>query len=185
MPLCLLPIKPLSDFSYGGLKVSHKALLISYDVKSTIIIVPSHVQSRPVLFPSCEFSNASLVLTTDKATVRFCSGMKCHTNYYFLLAVKLVLFSHHINCFSECIFTNMGQLLRLLSSSYCTRAKAAMYYRYIGIFWLHESSQHHRFPEVGRPWHYWQITANAASDNQSAVNAIANIAPICRGDLTE
>jgi hypothetical protein len=48
-------------------------------------------------------------------------------------------------------------------------------HRCIGIFWLHESSRHHRFPEVGRPWHHWQITVNAATDNQSAANAIANI----------
>jgi hypothetical protein len=57
----------------------------------------------------------SLVLTTDKATVRFRSGMKCHTKHYSLLADKSVLFSHHINCFSGRIFTDMGQLLRLLS----------------------------------------------------------------------
>jgi hypothetical protein len=31
------------------------------------------------------------------------------------------------------------------------------------------------FPEVGRPWYHWQITEYAASDNQSAANAIANI----------
>jgi hypothetical protein len=31
------------------------------------------------------------------------------------------------------------------------------------------------FPEVGRPWHHWKNTENAASDNQSAANAIANI----------
>jgi hypothetical protein len=31
------------------------------------------------------------------------------------------------------------------------------------------------FPEVWRPWRHWQITENAASDNQSAANAIANI----------
>jgi hypothetical protein len=60
-------------------------------------------------------------------------------------------------------------------ASYCTCANTPMYYWCIGIFWLHESSRHHRFPEVGRPWHYWQITVNAASDNQSAANAIANI----------
>jgi hypothetical protein len=60
-------------------------------------------------------------------------------------------------------------------ASYCTRANAPTYYRWIGIFWLHESSRHHWFPEVGRPLHHWQITVNAASDNQSAANAIANI----------
>jgi hypothetical protein len=37
------------------------------------------------------------------------------------------------------------------------------------------SSWYHRFPEVRRPWHHWQITFNAASDNQSAASAIANI----------
>jgi hypothetical protein len=60
-------------------------------------------------------------------------------------------------------------------ASYCTRANVPTYYRCIGIFWLHESSRHHLFPEVGRPWHYWQITINAASDNWSATNSIANI----------
>jgi hypothetical protein len=56
-----------------------------------------------------------------------------------------------------------------------TLSNVPTYYWCIGIFWLHESSQHHQFPEVGRPWHHWQITVNAASDNQSAANAIANI----------
>jgi hypothetical protein len=60
-------------------------------------------------------------------------------------------------------------------ASYCTRANTPTYYRCIGIFWSHESSRHHRFPEVGRPWHHWQMIVNAASDNQSAANAIANI----------
>jgi hypothetical protein len=55
MPLYLIQIKPPSDLSCG-LKVSHEALLISYEAKSTIIIVPSHVQSRPVQFLWCEFS---------------------------------------------------------------------------------------------------------------------------------
>jgi hypothetical protein len=60
-------------------------------------------------------------------------------------------------------------------SSYCTRANAPTYYRCIGIFCLRESSRHHQFPEVRRPWHHWQITVNTASDNQSAANAIGNI----------
>jgi hypothetical protein len=60
-------------------------------------------------------------------------------------------------------------------ASYCTRADAPTHYRCIGIFWLHESSRNHRFPEVGRPWNHWQITVNAAGDNWSAANAIANI----------
>jgi hypothetical protein len=62
-------------------------------------------------------------------------------------------------------------------ASDCTRANAQTYYRCIGIFWLHESSRYHRFPEVWRPWHHWQITVNAASDNQIAANAIGNIVP--------
>jgi hypothetical protein len=37
---------------------------------------------------------------------------------------------------------------------YCTRANAPTSYRRIGIFWLYESSRHHRFREVGRPWHH-------------------------------
>jgi hypothetical protein len=59
-------------------------------------------------------------------------------------------------------------------ASYCTRANAPTYYRCTGIFSLHKSSQHHQFPEVGRPWHIWRITGNAARDNQIAANAIAN-----------
>jgi hypothetical protein len=79
VPLCMLLIKLPSDFSCG-LKVSHKAFLTESNHESTIIIVPSHGQSRPVQFPSCDF-DASLVLTADKATVRFHSGMKCHTKH--------------------------------------------------------------------------------------------------------
>jgi hypothetical protein len=60
-------------------------------------------------------------------------------------------------------------------ASYCTRANVPTCYWCIGIFWLHESSWHHQCLEVGRPWHHWQITVNAASDNQSAANAITNI----------
>jgi hypothetical protein len=60
-------------------------------------------------------------------------------------------------------------------ASYCTRENAPTYYQCIGIFWLHESSWHHQLKEVGRPWRHWQITINAASDNQSAANAIGNI----------
>jgi hypothetical protein len=115
VPLCLLPIKPPSDFSCG-LKVSHKAL--SHFLRSQInnhhrAITQSE---QPVQFPLCEFLlNASLVLTTNKATVRFHSSVKCHTKHYSLLAVKSVSFFRHINCFSGCIFTDMGQLLRLLA----------------------------------------------------------------------
>jgi hypothetical protein len=32
---------------------------------------------------------------------------------------------------------------------------------------------HNQFPEVGRPWHHWQIAVNVASNNKSAANAIA------------
>jgi hypothetical protein len=60
-------------------------------------------------------------------------------------------------------------------AGYCTCANAPPCCQCISIFWLHESSWQHRFPEVRGPWHYWQITINAASDNQNAANAIANI----------
>jgi hypothetical protein len=68
-------------------------------------------------------------------------------------------------------------------ASCCTRANAPTYYRCIGIFLLHENSRYHRFPEVGRPWHNWQIAVNASRDNQSAANAIANILPSHRQNL--
>jgi hypothetical protein len=57
----------------------------------------------------------------------------------------------------------------------CTCANSPTYYQCIGIFWSHGSRQHHRFPEVRRPWHHRQITVNAAGDNRSATNAISNI----------
>jgi hypothetical protein len=67
--------------------------------------VLSHGQSQRLQFPMCEFSTlARLVLTANKAMVRFCCGIKCHIQHYFLLAVKSVSFSHHINCFPGCIF---------------------------------------------------------------------------------
>jgi hypothetical protein len=65
------------------------------------------------------------------------------------------------------------------------RANVPTYYRCIGICWLRESSRHHRFPKVGRPWHHWQITVNAASSNQSAANAIANILLSHRQNLVQ
>jgi hypothetical protein len=60
-------------------------------------------------------------------------------------------------------------------ASYCTHANVPTYYRCIGIFWLHEISRHHRFPEVERPWRHWQITVNAAGDNQNTTSAIGNL----------
>jgi hypothetical protein len=60
-------------------------------------------------------------------------------------------------------------------ASYCTCTNTPRYHQWNGTFWLHESSQHHWFPKVGRLWHHWQITVNAASDNQSAANAMGNI----------
>jgi hypothetical protein len=47
-------VNPPSDFSYD-LKVPYKAVLISYEAAS-VIIMPSHGQSWPVQFPLCEFS---------------------------------------------------------------------------------------------------------------------------------
>lgn len=59
-----------------------------------------------------------LLLTKARSHVdriyRFHSDMKCHINHYSVLAGKSVLFSHHIHCFSGCIFTNISQMLRLL-----------------------------------------------------------------------
>jgi hypothetical protein len=57
----------------------------------------------------------SLVLTVDKAALRFFTDMKCHTNHYSLLTVKWVSFSHPFNCFSGPICTDIDHLLRLLS----------------------------------------------------------------------
>jgi hypothetical protein len=74
-----------------------------------------------------------------------------------------------------CMFWN-SQWRPLMFETFTMQATAHTQMRQrIGIFWLHESSQYHQFPEVGRLWHHWQITTNAASNNQSAANAIANI----------
>jgi hypothetical protein len=114
----------------------------------------------------------SLVLTADKAVVRFCSSMKCHTKHYCLLAAKSVSFSYHINCFQDaCLPTWLSCEDYYLATAHMWRHQ---YITSISAFWLHESTQHHQFPEV-RSWHHWQITTNAASDNQSATNAITNI----------
>jgi hypothetical protein len=115
VPFFLQTIKRPSDFSCG-LKVSHKVFLISYEVEQQSSSCRHMVRASLYNFRcvNCIF-HVSPVLTSDKATVRFCSGMKCHTKHYSLLAVKSVSFSHHINCFSGRIFTVMGELLRLLS----------------------------------------------------------------------
>jgi hypothetical protein len=98
-------------------------------------------------------------------------GCGLYTEYYFLLTTEpatsvLYVVKLPVETTSVCDC--------YLASS-CIRANAPTYYRCIGIFWLHESSRHHRFPEVGRPWHHWQITVNAVSDNQSAANAITQV----------
>jgi hypothetical protein len=78
-----------------------------YEVESTIANVLSRGQSRSVHFRHVNFIfYAVFVLTTDKATVGFHNSMKCHIKHSF---------SHHTNCYSACIFTDMGQLLKLLS----------------------------------------------------------------------
>jgi hypothetical protein len=154
VPLCLLPIKSPSDFSCG-LKVSHKpkSFLTMWNQQS-----PScchMVRAGLYNFRHVNFLfYASLVLTADKATVRFHRGMKCHTKHYSLSAIKSVSFSHHINRSSGHIFTDMGHLLRLLSCKVLHMHKGTdvlpvyrAYFDYMRV----AGSRHHQFPKVRRP----------------------------------
>jgi hypothetical protein len=52
------------------------------------------------------------MLTANKATVRFCGDVKYHTNHCSEFVLKLVSFSHHINCSSEHIFTTQGSVIK-------------------------------------------------------------------------
>jgi hypothetical protein len=132
MSLCLLPTKPPSDFSCGfevKRRTKRYSLLAKSNQQSSScchMVRASLYNFRCVNF----LFYVSLLLTADKATVRFRSGMKCHTNHYSLLAVKSVSFFHRINCFSGRIFTDMGQLLRLILQA-VAHAKAPTYYLYI------------------------------------------------------
>jgi hypothetical protein len=91
VPLCLLTIKPLSDFSCS-LEVSHKALLISYEVDLPIIILPSHDQSRPEQFPLYEF----YVLRESCASCRQSHGqisLQHEVSHKALLCVESISFN--------------------------------------------------------------------------------------------
>jgi hypothetical protein len=90
------------------------------------------------------------------------------------LAVKCLAFSHY-TVFQNLYLPTWANCYDCYLASYCTHVKALKYYRYISIFWLHDSSQHHTFPEVGELQYRWQITTNAASNNQSAMHAVPNI----------
>jgi hypothetical protein len=160
--------------------VSHKALLISYEVESTIIIVPSHGQSQPLQFPPCDFS----ILRESCAYCQQSHGQisqRHEVSHKALLSVGShisLMFPPHKFFFRTHIYRHglVVKTVILQANLHCTRAKARTYYRYIGIFLVHESSQHHWFPEVGRPWHHWQTSVNAGSNNQSAMkNAITII----------
>jgi hypothetical protein len=113
MPLYLLPIKLLSDFSCS-LKVFHKVLLISYEATLIVITVPSHCQRQPVQFLSCEFS----ILCESCA---YCQQCHCQilqqsvTQNITFFGSEMSFISHYTNCCPKCIFTGTSQLLRLLS----------------------------------------------------------------------
>jgi hypothetical protein len=62
----------------------------------------------------------SLGLTASKDIIRLHSGMMCYTKHYSMLAMKSVLFSHHISCFSGHIFTNISKMLDCYLATYCT-----------------------------------------------------------------
>jgi hypothetical protein len=149
MSLCLLPTKPPSDFSCG-LKVSHKALLISYEVESTIINVPSHGQSQPVQFPLCEFS----ILRESCAYCRQSHGQisQWHeVSHKALLSVgsqissvfppHKLFFRSHIYQHGSVVKTVILQAIAHARRHQCIISKQAYF----------ESSRHHRFPEVRRP----------------------------------
>jgi hypothetical protein len=95
--------------------------------------------------------------------------MKCHIKHFSQLVVKSDSVFHHINCFSGHTFTTKDQLASLQATVYVRKYQCIMY---ISIFWWHKSRWHYRFPYVRKPWHHWQIMVNAASNSQSAANAI-------------
>jgi hypothetical protein len=113
--LCFLPIKSLSDFSCG-LKVLYKTELISYETESWIIIVPSCVQRWPAQFLLCDFS-------FSRKSCAYCHQSHSETSQWHevshkaLLSAgsKIIFVFQSRKLFSGRIFTNMGQLLRLLS----------------------------------------------------------------------
>jgi hypothetical protein len=115
MLLCLLPIKPLSDFCCN-LEVIQS---ISHFLQSQI---NNH---HATLYYFCRVTfllSVSLVLTVDKVMIRFPNSMKCHTKHYSLLAVKAVLFSHYIHFFPGCIFIDISLFLKTVILQAIARA---------------------------------------------------------------
>jgi hypothetical protein len=150
MPLYLLLIKLPSNFSCS-LKVLHEALLSSYVVRSLSSSCCHMVRADLYNFCCLNFLfYMSLVLTADKVMVIFHSGMKCRTKHYSLLEVKFP-YSHHINCFSGRVFTDMRQLLRLLSGKLlhtCKDCNILLVYWHTSILITWEYST----PSIPRSW---------------------------------
>jgi hypothetical protein len=140
-----------SNFS-SRLKVSTKQY--SFLMKSNQQSSSCHHTVRASLYCPVNFLfYASQMFTADKATIRFRRGMKCHTKQYSVLEVKSVWFSNHINCFPGHIFTNNGQLFRLLSHKLLNMHKGTnilLVYQHILITWQQLKPSIPR-----RSWHLW------------------------------
>jgi hypothetical protein len=130
------------------------------------VCVCVYVDVRACIYRICACTSRTF-LTIYPQKLRYC----LYTEYYVLLATEPVTPVLYV----VRLPVETAGVWDCYLASYCTRANATTYYRCIGIFWLHGSSRHHWFPEVEKPWHHWQSTVNAASHNQSAANAIANI----------
>jgi hypothetical protein len=110
--LCLRLIKPPSNFTWG-LKVSCRAynsFFINWNKQSSSC---HHTEPGSIISVTWIFYFTQVLLPT-KPQSDFAVAVNV-TQSLTLLAVKSVLFSHHINCFSGCMFTSIAQLLRLLS----------------------------------------------------------------------
>jgi hypothetical protein len=132
VPVYLLPAKSPSHFSCG-LEVSHKVLLISYKVKSTTVTVPSHNQSQPVQFVSCEFSIPHVLrLLPAKPWPYFAAALSVTQSITVCWKSIIFIFPPQITF----QVANLQMWLALKTgylASYCTCAKASMYYGYTNI----------------------------------------------------
>jgi hypothetical protein len=86
--------------------------------------------------------------------------------------LSVVLFSHHVNLFLGCKFTDMAHLLKTVT----LQAHAQRHQHITGIV---ASFDYIRVADtidsqMLEDWHHWQITVNVASDNQRAVNTVTN-----------
>jgi hypothetical protein len=135
--------------------------------------VPSQGESGPLQFPSCEYSVVrESCAYADKDTVRFRSGLKCHTKHS-LLSVKSVLFSHRTLFFRTHIYWH-GLVVTTATLQAIPHARRHQRVTSTSAHFDCLRVANTTSSQKSEDRDVTDITVNDASVNQSARNAIAS-----------